>query len=404
MLVAAKNSDNFTYDGIEVGGERLAQEVEDELERLSKDGYQIKKFSMIGYSLGGLIARYCCGLLYARGVFDKIEPINFTTFASPHLGVRTPLRGYHSSAWNFLGSRTLSASGRQLFLIDSFRDQGRPLLSVLADPSSIFIKGLSCFKNRVLYANIQNDRSAPYYTTAISKINQFEILANVKFEYLKDYPALLDPNVSIAPYKKELTIYSSLLEGGSSFITQIPLYAAFTVLIPVGTLFFLVNSGIQEFRSLQRIKLHEAGKAGVGLQNYRIPLRVESARQAVAGTFQSANADQKQEYLSDESDSGDSSRCTPSGSNTSKDKQDEKSEGNSLLRQSKADSGFPILALSPEQFEMIESLDRVGFKKNLVHIKLVRHSHAAIIVRSKRKGFAEGKIVVKHWLDKEFEL
>ena len=286
VLVAAKNSDNYTYDGIEVGGERLAQEVEDELERLSKDGYQIKKFSMAGYSLGGLIARYCCGLLYARGVFDRIEPVNFTTFAAPHLGVRAPLRGYHSSAWNFLGSRTLSASGRQLFLIDSFRDQRRPLLSVLADPSSIFIKGLSCFKNRVLYANIQNDRSAPYYTTAISKIDQFEVLANVKFEYLKDYPALLDPNVPIVPYKKDLTVYSRLLQGGSSIITQIPLYAALTVLIPVGTLFFLVNSGIQEFRSLERIKLHEAGKAGVGLQNYRIPLMAEKRSASSRRHFQ----------------------------------------------------------------------------------------------------------------------
>jgi Putative serine esterase (DUF676) len=42
-------------------------------------------------------------------------------------------------------------------------------LEVLADPESIFIKGLAQFERRTLYANIVNDRSAVYYTTGISK-------------------------------------------------------------------------------------------------------------------------------------------------------------------------------------------------------------------------------------------
>lgn len=53
--------------------------------------------------------------------------------------------------WNVLGARTLSASGRQLFTIDKFRDTERPLLEVLADPESIFIKGLAKFERRTLY-------------------------------------------------------------------------------------------------------------------------------------------------------------------------------------------------------------------------------------------------------------
>lgn len=41
------------------------------------------------YSLGGLIARYALGLLESRtpSFFTDIKPINFTTFASPAIGM-----------------------------------------------------------------------------------------------------------------------------------------------------------------------------------------------------------------------------------------------------------------------------------------------------------------------------
>ncbi len=185
ILVAKRNSGSFTYDGVELGGERVAQEIEDTLEELGRSGQEIKKLSIVGYSLGGLVARYAVGLLHSKGWFDKIEPVNFTTFATPHLGVRTPLLGFHNHLWNVLGARTLSMSGRQLFTIDSFRGTGRPLLSVLADRDSIFIRALSKFKNRVLYTNIVNDRSAVYYTTGVSRIDPFTKPDAVKINYLK---------------------------------------------------------------------------------------------------------------------------------------------------------------------------------------------------------------------------
>jgi hypothetical protein len=75
ILVPKGNSGNFTYDGIEVGGERVCYEIEDELEKLRKRGQQIKRISFVGYSLGGLVARYAVGLLDSRGVFDEIKPV-----------------------------------------------------------------------------------------------------------------------------------------------------------------------------------------------------------------------------------------------------------------------------------------------------------------------------------------
>ena len=67
--------------------------------------------------------------------------------------------------------------------------------------------------------------------------------------------------------------------------------------------------------------------------------------------------------------------------------------------------GFPTLLLSPEQFTMIRNIDAMGFKKHRVHIHRVRHTHAAIVVRSKpmrKHAFDEGKLIIKHWLEEEF--
>lgn len=73
--MAKRNSGSFTYDGIELGGERVCQEIEEEIERLASEGSEIKRISLVGYSLGGLVARYAAGLLDSKGIFDKITPV-----------------------------------------------------------------------------------------------------------------------------------------------------------------------------------------------------------------------------------------------------------------------------------------------------------------------------------------
>lgn len=75
VLVASRNAGSFTYDGADTGGERVVNEVEQKLEALAEAGHDIKKISFVGYSFGGLIARYAIGLLYHRGIFEKIQPV-----------------------------------------------------------------------------------------------------------------------------------------------------------------------------------------------------------------------------------------------------------------------------------------------------------------------------------------
>ena len=38
---------------------------------IESKGGNIKKLSIIGYSLGGLVSRYAVGLLYSNGVLDR---------------------------------------------------------------------------------------------------------------------------------------------------------------------------------------------------------------------------------------------------------------------------------------------------------------------------------------------
>jgi dienelactone hydrolase len=77
VLVAEANRDDSTYDGIDWGGERVAKEVcsplsqssplvdgnqvLDEVQKLKEDEKKVTHFSITGYSLGGLLARYVVG-------------------------------------------------------------------------------------------------------------------------------------------------------------------------------------------------------------------------------------------------------------------------------------------------------------------------------------------------------
>ena len=408
ILVAKTNSDTYTYDGIDLGAERVTQEIETCISDLEKEGSHIKKLSIVGYSLGGLVARYAIGLLFSNGWFDRLEPVNFTTFATPHLGVRAPVLGVHHRVWNVLGSQTLSASGRQLFTIDIFRNTNRPLLSVLADPDSIFMLALSQFKHRVLYANIINDRSAPYYTTCIVTTDPFVNLDQININHLPGYaPVVLDPAnpVSLRSPDAQPPLMTRIAESSHALLSRVPLFALLAVLIPIGSVVFLINSGVQTIRSQKRIRLHEEGKSGIGLGNYRIPLMVENARTTMESAFANINSGQRQQYLPSaertaSSASAELNNDHQNGSAT------EKPTLPALRRKSTSSQSteFPTLALTPEQFAMVKALDNIGFRKYRVHIQKVRHTHAAIIVRAQKKDFDEGKVVVRHWLEEEFEV
>ncbi|XP_059669861.1 uncharacterized protein LOC132315164 isoform X2 [Cornus florida] len=113
FLIHASSCNTYTktFTGIDGAGKRLA----DEVMQVVKKKDSLKRISFLAHSLGGLFARYAIAVLYSpnasghnqfddlaismnanpetacssrRGLIAGLEPINFITLATPHLGVR----------------------------------------------------------------------------------------------------------------------------------------------------------------------------------------------------------------------------------------------------------------------------------------------------------------------------
>ncbi|KAM0793709.1 hypothetical protein ACM66B_001134 [Microbotryomycetes sp. NB124-2] len=212
VLPAKLNEWTNTYDGIDVCAERVVNEIDQEIQLINEQGGAVKRFSIVGYSLGGLVARYVLGLLESRqpSFFDDVKPVNFTTFASPAIGIPS-YKSFWSSTFRFLGARLLSRTGSQLYENDrflpssamqhdhkkadgdsnankcgnatwfsklpfsSFKPKAEPLLSVMADPRYNFVKALAAFENIDIYCNTVNDRTVPFPTGSISAHDPFAL-------------------------------------------------------------------------------------------------------------------------------------------------------------------------------------------------------------------------------------
>ncbi|QPG74116.1 hypothetical protein FOA43_001438 [Brettanomyces nanus] len=177
-----------TYDGIDLCGTRIADEILKEAKRLQSSKHRITRFSIIGYSLGGLVARYVIGVLEYKGFFKDIQPVNFTSFCSPHVGVLTPGNSISVKTFNWLVPQLLGKSGQQMFLKDNVfgnrHEKKTSLLKLMASSKSIFYRSLKNFQHLALYSNIRSDIRTSWWTSGISYINPFQILDD-------------NPNVSI---------------------------------------------------------------------------------------------------------------------------------------------------------------------------------------------------------------
>ncbi|KAG8372418.1 hypothetical protein BUALT_Bualt12G0064100 [Buddleja alternifolia] len=184
------NPSRLTFDGVDRMGERLAEEVMDVIRRW----HGVSKISFVAHSLGGLVARYAIGRLYQLSAKSSdisaphderlcvatiagLEPMNFVTFATPHLGSRGHkqlpilcglpfLEKSASQTAHWIAGR----SGKHLFLTDN--DDGRPplLLRMVNDTDGHhFMSALRSFKRRVAYANANYDHVVGWRTSSIRR-------------------------------------------------------------------------------------------------------------------------------------------------------------------------------------------------------------------------------------------
>ncbi|KAK2969497.1 hypothetical protein RJ640_017337 [Escallonia rubra] len=200
FLIHASSCNTYTktFTGIDGAGKRLADEV---MQVVKKTG-SLKRISFLAHSLGGLFARYAVAVLYmpspsssdlsddpavstsaiskaahspGRGLIAGLEPVNFITLATPHLGVRGKKQTVDLSVVIqlpfLLGVPILEKlvvpmapifigrTGSQLFLTDGKPDKPPLLLRMASDcDDGKFIAALGAFRCRILYANVSYDR------------------------------------------------------------------------------------------------------------------------------------------------------------------------------------------------------------------------------------------------------
>ncbi|TVU12543.1 hypothetical protein EJB05_46194 [Eragrostis curvula] len=198
IYASSSNIYTRTFDGIDMAGRRLADEVSDVVRKMSS----LRKISFLAHSLGGLFARYAISILYSPetkntgqsgarnvptarnseksqctselGAIAGLEPINFITLATPHLGVRGRNQVDHQNVLNYLpflqglsvleklaaplAPLIVGRTGAHLFLTDGEPSKPPLLLQMASDrEDKKFIVALSTFKNRILYANLAPD-------------------------------------------------------------------------------------------------------------------------------------------------------------------------------------------------------------------------------------------------------
>lgn len=176
LYCARSNEGYFTYDGIDICGMRLADEICDVLHDLQD--VKIDALSVVGYSMGGPITRYAIGVLESRGCFDAggflghpaIKPRVFVNTCSPQVGTNVLGNRWSARLFNFIGSWSMARTSRQCFLRDS---PTSPLFLQMTQPNTIWTKALARFERRVCYANITNDRRCDFYTSGVNSVDPF---------------------------------------------------------------------------------------------------------------------------------------------------------------------------------------------------------------------------------------
>lgn len=109
-------------------------QIIDHTATLNAAGEKVTKISFTGYSLGGVIARYVLGILHQRRFFDTVQPVNYTSIATPHLGL-PKYDTFFGKLSRTLGPKLLSRTGTQFFATDAWGPRSRPLVEVMADTS-----------------------------------------------------------------------------------------------------------------------------------------------------------------------------------------------------------------------------------------------------------------------------
>ncbi|CAG8577021.1 7167_t:CDS:2 [Ambispora leptoticha] len=376
------NISSYTFDGIDICGDRLVEEIKEKIKSLKEDGIKITKFSIIGYSLGGLFSRYAIGILYKQGIFDEIQPWLFTTFATPHLGTISNVQRTIPKFINWASPRILSKTGEQFAWIDKY-DGNTPILSVMSDPDRMFFKALKLFQYRKIYANILNDNTVPYWTAAIEEIDPFEefdqlsLLKNEKCDVIIDKISLKEDEKNTI-FKKAKDTLKYLL---------VALVAP--IVVPIWLITVVGSVYVQAMISQRRVQ-----KITQNRIKYDVNEEQTQFLPNIASNIEQENIEAMANMLSSEksvTSESSSSGSTSAGAYNSI---------NTLIYE----HNFPKVPSIDEQREACKNLNKLPLQKYAVYMNGF-NSHAEIVVRNKFYNFMNGKNgkkLIKHFVEESF--
>ena len=181
MLHPSKANSRFvTFEGVDSCGDRLAEEIREVVSAHPS----LRAISVIGHSLGGVLARRALATLWHAHdrTIAGLEPRDFVTLATPHVGVAPDtlsalpllswfenhaLRQTLKTAAPVVGAVTVRRTGRHLFLTDRDGAGGVPLIFDMAT-NEAYLAPLAAFANRKLYCNVQGDHLVAWHGAALA--------------------------------------------------------------------------------------------------------------------------------------------------------------------------------------------------------------------------------------------
>ncbi|KAJ1395008.1 hypothetical protein SESBI_33729 [Sesbania bispinosa] len=200
-----RNVSRLTLDGVDVMGERLAEEVLEVIRRKPN----MRKISFVAHSVGGLVARYAIGKLYKPPEKEHMEDSCNRESKELSIELHPTLRPNsikpRVKRWHLAGSISFGVTafekvascvihwifrrtGRHLFLTDD--DEGKPpLLKRMVEDCDecYFMSALRTFKRRVIYSNVGYDHIVGWRTSSIRRDNElpkWEDTLNEKYPHV----------------------------------------------------------------------------------------------------------------------------------------------------------------------------------------------------------------------------
>lgn len=437
ILNTSSNQGGKTYDGIDWLGERVVREIKIEQRKLLKEGKQIQRFSMVGYSLGGLVVRFAAGLLESQSFFTPagrppIQARQVITIATPHIG-SPPGSGTFGRLIGFFGARLLSRTGEQIYGVDQgWQVEGEEgkvgLLEYMSKPDTYFIRALNRFEKVHFYANAVNDVTVPFRTGCIELWDPFvEQEDGVDVKLLSNAAILTDVQLHEPEKQTFLQNVRTKVSKTPGYLNpnRIPMNFPYNYIIffglPVLLPVFLVRVvyKLSKDSKKSRLRIEELERKWNELeleeddneeQNQKYIESLEDSKQARTATEERTSRLMKNMVMAVAEDNVESERdlipglATPHEHVTTEPSQTTRPPWHSPWKHGELPKSKKQAPLSPAQRTMVANLNNPDILPRLTKVWTyypdMNNSHAIIIARSLTiEPHRKGLPIVKHIVD-----